>query len=379
MICAGGDAFVDHLSLLKLSGKWMIVHKTFAGRPLHDELSGTDAEAFAVPSPVGSPPDLMADYASAAKTIQRYLTAIHTKDPEPLRPYFRGTLKGMAPDGSGEMITRSATEFCDGIAIGPPVGHPVEPCTDQSILQLDRILALEQTSPNTILAKVQVATPFDARVGKPMVYTDFLSLLQVKDDDEVAALESPETKWIVASKCWAACDASAPFAGYGYIDNAGVSSGRQHNKCSCFLTLWQTIDAHCFTGFAQIAAALEHYIVGGSTAPSGATLRKVFHPSTVLQGAANGSEPGAADGQHIKLEGEAFLRSIDSHAGQSVDTKGHKFNKIVKIDKAGENVACATVQVAAGGQIYTDHLSMLNIQNKWSIVHKTFAGKPLSE
>ena len=42
--------------------------------------------------------------------------------------------------------------------------------------------------------------------------------------------------------------------------------------------------------------------------------------------------------------------------------------RIIKIDKAGPLCAAATVMIAAGGQAFVDHLSLLKLQGKWMIV-----------
>ena len=120
----------------------------------------------------------------------------------------------------------------------------------------------------------------------------------------------------------------------------------------------------------EIAEQLQYYLKGGSSEPSEATLRRVFHPSTVLK--------GVSDGSLVELDGEAFLKSVGAHEGDAA-ADGVEYNKILRIDKAGKDVAAATVMVAAGGQVYMDHLSLLKLGGRWMIVHKTFAGIPLAE
>ena len=72
------------------------------------------------------------------------MTAIHSKDPNPLRPLFHATVKGVGPDG--KLTVRLPEDFLDGVADGPAVGQPSEPCTDPSVLALDKILSMEQVS-----------------------------------------------------------------------------------------------------------------------------------------------------------------------------------------------------------------------------------------
>ena len=74
----------------------------------------------------------------------QYFTAIHTKDPDPLRPHFRAVVKGAGPNS--ELTARSPEVFLDGIADGPAIGQPSEPCTDPAVLALDKILSMEQVN-----------------------------------------------------------------------------------------------------------------------------------------------------------------------------------------------------------------------------------------
>lgn len=76
--------------------------------------------------------------------MAQYFTAIHTKDPALLRPHFHATVKGVGPDS--ELTDRPPEVFLGGIADGPAIGQPIEPCTDPSVLALDKILSMEQVS-----------------------------------------------------------------------------------------------------------------------------------------------------------------------------------------------------------------------------------------
>ena len=277
----------------------------------------------------GAAPPLCVDYAGAAATVQKYFDANHGINPEELRPYFKATLKGVGPDG---MLTiRTPEEFMQIVTApkGPEFRTP-------EMLAMDKVLSMEQTSKDTILCKVQVATPsYPMNGDEPVVFTDFLSLIRVQGE------------WIIASKVFAWVPIDAPFEGYGYEEDNDTTVARR-----------------------EIAEQLQYYIKGGSSEPSEATMRRVFHPSTVLK--------GVNDGHLVELEGEAFLSSIGAHEGEPT-SDGQEYNKIMRIDKAGKDVAAATVMVAAGGQIYMDHLSLLKLEGKWMIVHKTFAGIPLAE
>ena len=137
----------------------------------------------------------------------------------------------------------------------------------------------------------------------------------------------------------------APFAGYGYVEDNDMTV------------------AH-----SEIAEQLQHYLKGASSEPSEATLRKVFHPSTVLKGLR------APEGAYAEIEGEAFLGGA---GGKPPLAAGLEYHKILRIDKAGKDVAAATVMFVGGGQVYMDHLSLLKLEGSgWTIVQKTFAGQP---
>ena len=121
---------------------------------------------------------------------------------------------------------------------------------------------------------------------------------------------------------------------------------------------------------SEIAEQLQYYLKGGSSEPSEATLRRVFHPSTVLKGVRSNGERL----MYAEIPGEKFL-------GGANDTdpvvSNLEYHKIIKIDKAGKDTAAATVMFIAATQVYMDHLSLLKVGGCWMVVQKTFAGRPL--
>ena len=123
----------------------------------------------------------------------------------------------------------------------------------------------------------------------------------------------------------------------------------------------------------EIAEQLQHYLKGGSSEPSEATLRKVFHPSTVLKGVrSTGKAPASAD-LYVEIPGEAFLGGAND---KTPITTGLGYHKILRIDKAGKDTAAATVMFVGAGQVFMDHLSLLKVEGSWMVVHKAFAGQP---
>ena len=237
------------------------------------------------PTAAAAPP-LVADYAGAAATVQKYFDANHGINAEALRPYFKATLKGVGPDGT--LAMRSPEEFMD-IVTAPKGAEFRTP----EMLAMDKILSMEQTSKNTILCKVQVATPsYPMNGGDPVVFTDFLSLIRVQEE------------WVIASKVFAWVPMGAPFDGYGYAEDNDMTV------------------AH-----GEIAEQLQYYLKGGSSEPSEATLRRVFHPSTVLKGVLSTGE----EHTYAEIPGEKFLAGANDTAPVMSNLEYHK---ILKIDKA---------------------------------------------
>ena len=143
----------------------------------------------------------------------------------------------------------------------------------------------------------------------------------------------------------------APFAGYGYEEDNDMSV------------------AH-----GEIADQLQHYLKGASSEPSESTLRKVFHPSTVLKGIRSTGEGSAStDLSYAEIPGEMFLTGAND---KIAITAGLGYHKIIRIDKAGKDTAAATVMFIGAGQVYMDHLSLLKVEGIWTVVQKTFAGEP---
>eukprot|EP01052_Picozoa_sp_SAG31_P027877 SAG31_NODE_2645_length_5313_cov_6.731300_4_plen_217_part_00 len=180
-----------------------LVNHLASGAQTAAALRGGDSEAAHEP-PLPPPPPLVADMAAAAATIQLYFDASHGKDPEALRPYWQATLKGVGPDGT--LMMRSPEAFMDMLC-----APGREPCTDPAITGMDAILSIEQSSPVTIFAKVQVAAPsYAGNGGAPVVFTDFLSLLKL------------DGKWVVGSKAFSWAPLAAPFGGFGYEETSPV-------------------------------------------------------------------------------------------------------------------------------------------------------------
>ena len=124
----------------------------------------------------------------------------------------------------------------------------------------------------------------------------------------------------------------------------------------------------------EIAEQLQHYLKGGSTEPSETTLRKVFHPSTVLKGVRSTGEASAStDLSYVEIPGEVFLGGANDMIPITI---GLGYHKILRIDKAGKHTASATVMFIGAGQVFMDHLSLLKVEGRWMVVQKTFAGQP---
>ena len=269
--------------------------------------------------------------------MQRYFDAIHTMDPDVLRGYLHptATIKGVGPDG--EMTSRNAADFLDGIALGTPIGQPATPCIDPAVLELDRVLSLEQTSRTTILAKVQMATP-QGRDGKPALFVDFLSLLRVGEE------------WHIVSKIFSTLPIDAPSGGYGY---------RRQGGCSDLAGVAGAVATEPWEVTA-IASALQQYLDGCHCDVS--ALRTIFHPSAQLKGVNK-------EGELEVVSSEKFFERVEARrANMHAEDVGRpsELDKILRIDRGGLRAAAATVQVAISGGVdndvlYTDHLSLLKL------------------
>ncbi len=99
-----------------------------------------------------------------------------------------------------------------------------------------------------------------------------------------------------------------------------------------------------------------------------ATLKKIFHPSCHLYTATDGP-----------LQDDPMDAVYDRVANRAAPAAaGHKrHDRILSIDKSGEESALVKVQIAIGTKLFTDYLSMLKLDGRWQIISKTYTYVPI--
>ncbi len=112
---------------------------------------------------------------------------------------------------------------------------------------------------------------------------------------------------------------------------------------------------------ALVKAAAEQYFKGQATGDP-EEFRKVFHPDSRLFGLVDGKFNTIASGDWIaKMPGKA------------ADDEAQRARKILLVDVAGD-MALVKVELDYPKVKFTDYLSMLKIDGKWTVVNKTYTG-----
>lgn len=263
---------------------------------------------------------------AAATALEAYFTAIHTRNATLLRTVWHPSASLAGLDASGNLVTNDAEGLFAQVGSGD--AHP------ESFARFDRVLAIEQSSPKTVLAKVQVAVPSSKLAdGAPVIFTDFLSLVDFGSD---------APRFQIVSKIYSFVGIDAPFEGAGFEDPKA------------------TPDA------AELAAAAQTYLDGNRGGSK--IMGQVVHPEAKIM--------GLVDGDLNIARCPDFLAMLDAPDWNPGDRP--EFDKVLSISKLGPHAAAMNLQIACGGTLYHDHLAMLRVQGKWQILFKTWTAAPLA-
>ena len=119
--------------------------------------------------------------------------------------------------------------------------------------------------------------------------------------------------------------------------------------------------------YNEISEALQPYFDGFYQGDV-ATLQTIFHPNAHLYSATDGplqDDPMDAVYQRVAN------RAAPAASGQK------RLDKILSIDKSGDESALVKVQIAIGERLFTDYLSLLKLDGRWQIISKTYTYVPI--
>jgi len=99
-------------------------------------------------------------------------------------------------------------------------------------------------------------------------------------------------------------------------------------------------------------------------------MRQIFHPGCILASAPDGKA-------NIIGMDDYYARVVDRPSPCSLGQK--RYDKILEIVASGEGAATAILRTARAPRLYTDFLSLLQIDGRWQIVSKTYSWTDLPE
>ena len=121
--------------------------------------------------------------------------------------------------------------------------------------------------------------------------------------------------------------------------------------------------------YAGIEAALILYFDGFYNGDV-ASLKKIFHPFCHLYCA---THTPMTDSDMEMVYGRVGNRNVPAERGDLRE------DGIISIDQSGPECAYAKVYIALGNQMFTDYLTLVNVDGRWQIITKTFTYVPRPE
>ena len=113
----------------------------------------------------------------------------------------------------------------------------------------------------------------------------------------------------------------------------------------------------------EIKAIIQNYFDAGFEC-DGEKMRGVFHNAAHIYGIGDG-------GVFQDRDKEAFIKLVETPKG------GYpRHDEVLSIDFIDENTAVARIKTRIGNILFTDNLSFLRLDGKWSVITKLFAGEP---
>eukprot|EP00959_Pyramimonas_sp_CCMP1952_P232891 4867280-Pyramimonas_sp.AAC.1 len=255
-------------------------------------------------------------YTEIAEAVSTYFAALHKRDAELMKTVFHPSAHLKRLDDEDVVQSIPSERFFQIVSVGEP--------TPEAIVAEDKILNIELLQSGVAaMAQVQISLP-------PKRYTDFLSFLKI------------DGKWQIISKVFTAVDMEAP----------------------TYREEMPFVESH-----SEIADALTLYFYSLHLSDP-ELVQQVMHPSSGVY--------TCEQDQLYARDMDQFCESIAQRPA-STDSRVTKYDKICAVSKSGPKTAMAKVQIGFPqvGRLFTDHLSLLKVMGKWTIVSKTYTYEPL--
>jgi hypothetical protein len=253
-------------------------------------------------------------YAAVLDVAERYLRAMHQGDADLLRAIWHPTGRAYkVKPGMKDVIVEGLKDLTE-------ILDKVQKCP-KDLVALDAVDSVDFAGPDTAIVRVHYAMP-------PSVCTEFLSIL----------LHGGE--WRIVSR---------------------VSTSINHMLVSdiSFEDLSPREPSEALRGFV---GKLDNYFLGWHGANVD-ELKEIFHDVATLHCAEGVRLP------RIRSRGVFFEQM---RAG-SIDFNPNKlkYDKVLKIEKAGQYVAMVKLQLGYPPALFTSHLSLLFVGERWQIVSES--------
>ena len=263
-----------------------------------------------------SVPRVRLAYSEIADAVSVYFEALHNNDPDRMKQVWHPQAHLKRLDDEDGVLDIPAERFFDIVGMGEP--------SPEVVVAENKIINIDVLHPNVAaMAQVQISLP-------PKRYTDFLSLLKI------------DGKWQIINKVFTSVDMTAP----AYLEE--MPFVESHSEITDALTLY----------FYSLHLSDPELVT------------QVMHPSSGVYT----SESNDLYARDMKQ----FCESI-AQRPPSTENRVTKYDKIISVTKSGPKTAMAKVQIGFPqvGRLFTDHLSMLKVKGKWTIVSKTYTYSPL--
>ena len=121
----------------------------------------------------------------------------------------------------------------------------------------------------------------------------------------------------------------------------------------------------------EIKAVIQTYFDAGYEC-NGEKMREAFHSGAHVYG-------HNEDGTLNDMDKEAFIKLVESGKPGIPESAYPRHDEIISIDFTGVDTAVAQVKLRVGNIMFTDILSFIRLDTKWSIISKLYAGVPVSD
>ena len=99
----------------------------------------------------------------------------------------------------------------------------------------------------------------------------------------------------------------------------------------------------------------------------GEKMSKVFHPGAHVYG-------HTEDSALKDMDREFFINVVGSLPPGSANASFSREDEILSVDFTGENTAVALVKLRLGDIVFTDVLSLIRLDGKWTVISKLYSG-----